>query len=986
MTILARIGSSSGVPWGLLILTAILLAGCTRHQYRLAADHDAYALIESKACHPEWPLDDYRIDVDPLSRMYDSGRPDRPPMPPDDPTAHKLMHCIDCKKGYPCWHANGDTNIVENPDWIASLPRNGNGVVWLDTESAMRVALLHSPNYQKELEDLYLSALDVSFERFRFDTQFFGGYDTTFAADARNRSVFGGDSSSDLSIGRGPSGTALRGNKLFATGGELVVGLANSLMWQFSGPNTHSATTFLDFSLIQPLLRAGGRDVVLERLTIAERALLSNVRQMERFRRGFYVEVVTGQNSGPGPKRRGGFFGGSGLDGFSGVGAGGFGRVGGSLGLASGAGAAQAGGFLGLLQDQQDLRNQSGNITALRNSVAQLQAFYLAGRIDFFQVELARQALFNAQSRLLNAEAAFQTGLDRFKADLGLPPQLELQLDERLIAKFQIIDPLATELQNEMTSIQERVGETISDWLAVHESEDADPSENVAPTGGRLRERLAEGLALSDRTSRELVPRIREDIKQLREALPGRQADVERIRRLAKGVDSSSATCQSTTDGEGPPSDGLSTAMPVGSGLAEALPLDPDRLAQLPQQLEKSLRESQRRIKQFHTQLAKLRDAASEPTKRDATEREPSESTADEARPWMDISEVLSDLSAEILSLTLMQARARSETVRLIPVELPWHAAVELARGHRRDWMNARSQLVDVWRLIQFNANALESDLNFVFSGDISNVGDNPFDVRASTGRLRVGLEFDAPMTRLAERNTYRQALIEYQQARRIYYQFEDAVARGLRNTVRSIDVNQLNFELRRAAVNLAIGQVELTRLRLLEPPRPEAAEARLGATTARDLVNALAELLNVQNDFLSVWINQEVQRRVLDFNLGTMQLDPAGIWLDPGPISAPNSAEVCQDQSDSTLGRANSEAGDRPRPVEPELLPEAIESLEQPDEIPIPSPPDTSSAPAIQPFVRPVAFWQEYPGVPINKPFRIIRRLPAAKTTDITE
>jgi hypothetical protein len=48
-------------------------------------------------------------------------------------------------------------------------------------------------------------------------------------------------------------------------------------------------------------------------------------------------------------------------------------------------------------------------------------------------------------------------------------------------------------------------------------------------------------------------------------------------------------------------------------------------------------------------------------------------------------------------------------------------------------------------------------------------------------------------------------------------------------------------------------------------------------------LVNALSDLLNVQNDFLSVWVDYEVQRLGLDFDLGTMQLDDRGMWIDPG-------------------------------------------------------------------------------------------------------
>jgi hypothetical protein len=219
--------------------------------------------------------------------------------------------------------------------------------------------------------------------------------------------------------------------------------------------------------------------------------------------------------------------------------------------------------------------------------------------------------------------------------------------------------------------------------------------------------------------------------------------------------------------------------------------------------------------------------------------------------------------------------------------------AFEIARLHRLDWMNARANLVDSWRLIQFNANDLESGLDLTFSGDIGNVGNNPLDLRDSRGRLRVGLEFDAPLTRLDERNIYRQALIEYQQARRDYYQYRDQVYQGLRNTLRTMRLNEVNLELRRAAVDVAISQVDLSRLRLREPPRP-GEQGQFGNTTARDLVQALGDLLSVQNEFLSVWVNYEVQRIGLDFELGTMQLDAEGIWIDPGRHIGTCACDIC--------------------------------------------------------------------------------------------
>ncbi|HOM19145.1 MAG TPA: hypothetical protein PLQ00_17580, partial [Thermoguttaceae bacterium] len=53
----------------------------------------------------------------------------------------------------------------------------------------------------------------------------------------------------------------------------------------------------------------------------------------------------------------------------------------------------------------------------------------------------------------------------------------------------------------------------------------------------------------------------------------------------------------------------------------------------------------------------------------------------------------------------------------------------------------------------------------------------------------------------------------------------------------------------------------------------------------ARDLVEALSDLLTQQNAFLNIWTGYEADRMTLDFELGTMELDPRGVWIDPGEI-----------------------------------------------------------------------------------------------------
>ena len=839
------------------IACLLLATGCSRSHYRQHADAEVYCLVESKSDHPHWPLEDYTMEVDPISRFYDPFNPDCPPMPPDDPVSHDLMHCVNGMCGDGCWHKNGDAPFVEDPSWINTLPRNEQGQVPLDLRTAVQIGLVNSREYQNELEDLYLSALDVSFERFRFDALFTLSNSAFLTTDARNRLREGGQSTTNVDFN-----TDVNASKLFASGGELMVGFANSLMWQFAGPDeTSNTNTLLDFTFIQPLLRGGGRAVVLERLTLSERSLLANVRQMERYRRGFFARIANGRDAGAGPQRRGGVLG-AGLTGFAGVGAGGFAGVGGgggggggAGGVAGGAGAGQAGGFFGLLQQQQQISNREANLASLRDSLAQLEAAYEAGRIDRFQVDLAQQAVFNAQSQLLTTRAQFEQQFDNFKIILGLPPQLEMALNDTMLNRFRLIDPVFPPLQNRLADLQADAG-----TLIVRIGEEAvQPDFEVTEELGADIRRLSKSLEAASEVHRQAMSHftaVQLDVAQLGDSLEDRR---ENLKKLASR-------------------NGQSDVL----GIIEA---DLDNLEELPasldrnlKTLEESFRAAPAAIQQLQNDLAGLESAL-------AT------AEADE-RPVMlsdvfgEYSDMLTTLSSYVLELSLLQARARAESIVLEPIDLDAERAIEIARQFRRDWMNARASLVDVWRLIEFNANELLSTLDFVVSGDVSNRGDNPIQLDDTTGRFRVGLQFDAPIQRMAERNNYRQALIEFQRARRDFMNFTDQVARTLRNTLRSIEIDLLNFELRRAAIRVAIDQVELARLRLREPPKPGVATT-FGATTARDLVSALSDLLNVQNDFLSVWVDYQVERINLDFDLGTMQLDEYGMWIDPGSAIA---------------------------------------------------------------------------------------------------
>ena len=154
-----------------------------------------------------------------------------------------------------------------------------------------------------------------------------------------------------------------------------------------------------------------------------------------------------------------------------------------------------------------------------------------------------------------------------------------------------------------------------------------------------------------------------------------------------------------------------------------------------------------------------------------------------------------------------------------------------------------------------------------------------------------MGLEFDAPFTRLLERNAYRQSLITYQQSRRQFIQSRDSVHLGLRQLLRQIEQLRTDLEIQRRAVAIAIRRVDLTRAQLyapVTPPQPGQPVAPFGPTAARNLIESLASLRNTQNTFMSVWLNYYAARMRLSRELGVMTIDQDGIWIDE-PIPGTN-------------------------------------------------------------------------------------------------
>ncbi len=824
-------------------LGSVMISGCNRYEYRQEADDEAYCLIDEKDNDPRWDSPGFTIEMDPRSRYYDVYDEVEPPMPPDDPSSHKFMHHVDGMHHWSYWHQFGDRPDLENPFWKEELHEwaemTDEGKVRLALNDAIKLALIHSPNYQQQFETVYLSALDVSTERFRFDVQFFGSFDPAFTSVGEERAnvfrsvpprdgnVFNPprDGSNQVSIDSG-----MRAERQLSTAGELLVGFANSTVWEFVGPNRGFTTSILNFSLVQPLLRNGGRAFALEQLTIAERGLLANLRALERYRHGFYTDVAIGQSGVGGPSRRGGFFGGTGLTGFTGQGSGGFGGVGDATGFGrgfggnnggtgggsgttgfAGGGAGTLGGFLGLLQQLQQIRNSEQSLEAQLGTLELLEAALDAGLIDIAQVDQFRQSIETERATLLQAQNNYLDSLENFlTGTLGLPPDTPVELDDEMLRPFQFVGDDMIELQSALAELAGDFGDVADE-----------------PTDETLTEFIGKAIDLLGDVE-TLVGQTKSDLDTLEDQAESR----------------------------------LNTMTDAEQGIFKA-----DR-----RRLDESFETLQKELARLDTLLEGLTENL---------ERNGPKQTTNE------LVQTLTDLENLVGELSLIQGRARLEIITVDPVNLDPHHALKIARRYRLDWMNNRAALVDTWRLIEFNAIALKSDITVRFEGDLQTLGgDNPLKFRDETGTLRAGLEFDPPFTRLVERNNFRQQLIEYQQSRRQLIQFEDSVHQSLRQLLRQLNELEINLEIQRRAVAIAIRRVDQTREILSQPAPPAGpdgapASRGFGPTAALNLLTALSDLRSTQNNFLSVWLNHYATRMVLMRELGLMRVDENNIWID---------------------------------------------------------------------------------------------------------
>ena len=160
---------------------------------------------------------------------------------------------------------------------------------------------------------------------------------------------------------------------------------------------------------------------------------------------------------------------------------------------------------------------------------------------------------------------------------------------------------------------------------------------------------------------------------------------------------------------------------------------------------------------------------------------------------------------------------------------------------------------MDSWRLIAFNAVRCNRVGHRRFRR-YQHRPQQPVNFRAPTADPRIGDWFNAPFTRLLERNTDRQSIIDYERDPRTI-QVLDGVTAAC-DTGPYLERLRVNLEIQRRAWPFPFAvwtSLRKSSTNRVHPLRPAEQTTRVGPTAALDLLTALSDLRNTQDDFMSV-------------------------------------------------------------------------------------------------------------------------------------
>jgi len=215
------------------------------------------------------------------------------------------------------------------------------------------------------------------------------------------------------------------------------------------------------------------------------------------------------------------------------------------------------------------------------------------------------------------------------------------------------------------------------------------------------------------------------------------------------------------------------------------------------------------------------------------------------------------------------------------PLEMDPRRAVVLALENRLDLRVAEGGVFDAMRLVALAGDGFRPEFTLLAGGSVGerrSLGSATLDdaeVRLDRGSYNALFRLDLPLERTAERNAYRNRLIDLERAVRELQSVEDRIKLEIRDQLRDMLESRESLRIQAQAVRLAERRVDSTSLLL-----------KLGRTEIRDVLEAQEALLSAQNALTSALVNYRVSELELQANLGLLEVDESGLWKEYRPES----------------------------------------------------------------------------------------------------
>jgi outer membrane protein TolC len=489
--------------------------------------------------------------------------------------------------------------------------------------------------------------------------------------------------------------------------------------------------------------------------------------------------------------------------------------------------------YLNLLNQAQSVRIDTDNLSNLELNLEEHNVLLERDLVSPIQVDQVFQQYQSGRLSLINSQQSLQTAMDQFKFDLGLPARIKIKLDES------ILDPFTLN-SGELETLQESV-EELEQSLVEYLPPDVAPDEFIENAYTRIKQ--------FSKKVKDATTSVREELTQWDSALgetPSNTSDAEKIdfeqqRSLIK------------------------------------------RLEELFDDLEAQDEDAE---EQFKKPLEDLELGSDEDDQgaddldiEDADAKQ--ELTADQERiaAWKKLQLLIAQpggIKDRVNSLFVAQTQIRLFLIEIKPLELETDRAVEIALSNRLDLKNAKGFVVDAYRQVEVAADQLESDLSVTASANLrtDDDRDNAFRIDSENNEYNVGLEFDGPLNRFNERNSWRLAEINYQSTRRAYMEAEDGIVNQVRLDLRQLRTNRFNFQIARQQLITATRQVEQAQFNLRTATTGD-------SSLTQDLLQALQSLRDTKTQLISSWIQYETSRIAIFVDLELLQLDEQGNWIN---------------------------------------------------------------------------------------------------------